>query len=81
MGWSAPKLRTLRRTLIQTEKWGFKGEVSREFDVILKPKNVCLSTETNKILSSFVINFHPSTVKLVIGTSDQRQCRLEWIEI
>ena len=24
----------------------FKGKVSREFDVISKPKNVCLSTET-----------------------------------
>ena len=28
----------------------FKGEVSREFDVISKPNNVCLSTETKKIV-------------------------------
>ena len=26
-----------------------KGEVSREFDVISKAKNVCLSTETKQI--------------------------------
>ena len=33
----------------RTQLCGYlKGEESREFDVISKPKNVCLSTETNK---------------------------------
>ena len=56
-----------------------KGELSREFDVI---SNVCLSTETKKKLSSFVINYHPSVLKLSISASGQRQrpSRLEWIE-
>ena len=57
----------------------FKGEVSREFSVISKPKNVCLSIETKKI-SSFVIRYHPNAIKLSINASDQSQSRLEWIE-
>ena len=28
----------------------------------------------------FVINYHPSAIKLSISASDQRQSRLEWIE-
>ena len=59
-------------------KTSFKGEVSREFDVISKPKNVCLSTETKKLLSCFVINYHPSAIKLLICASSQRQSRSEW---
>ena len=51
----------------------FKGEVSRKFDVISKPKNVCLTTETKKKLSSFVINFHLGAIKLSISASGQRQ--------
>ena len=31
---------------VDIEAEGVKGEVSREFAVISKPKNVCLSTET-----------------------------------
>ena len=53
-----------------------KGEVSHEFDVISKPKNVCLSTETKKKLSSFVINYHSTAIKLSISTSGQRQNRV-----
>ena len=53
-----------------------KGKVSREFAVISKPKNVCLSTEQKKWLSSFVINFHPSVIKpLSINASGQRRSR------
>ena len=37
-----------------------KGEVSRKFDVISKPKNVCLTTETKKLVARFVINYHSS---------------------
>ena len=33
-------------SLLLGQKCSLKGEVSREFDVISKPKNVCLSTET-----------------------------------
>ena len=56
-------------------------EVSREFDVISEPKNVCLSIETNKKnqLSCFVINYYPSAIKLSINASGQRQSRPEWI--
>ena len=51
----------------------FKGEESREFDFIGKPKNVCLSKETRKELSSFLINYHPSAIKVSISASGQRQ--------
>ena len=57
-----------------------KGEVSRKFDVISKPQNVCLSTETKKITVKFVINYHPSAIKLSISASGQRQSRPVWIE-
>ena len=56
-----------------------KREVSREFDVISKHRNVFLSTETKK-LSSFVINYHPSAIKLSISASGQRQSGSESIE-
>ena len=47
-----------------------KGEVSREFDVISNIQSVCLSTETNKKkMSNFVINYHPSAIKLSISAS------------
>ena len=59
----------------------FKGEVSREFDVISKRKNVCRSTVTQKsYCESFVINYHPCAIELSISASGQRQSRLEWIE-
>ena len=45
----------LHQALFKEEYW-LKGEVSREFDVISKRKNVCLSTETKKS-SVFVINY------------------------
>ena len=54
-----------------------KGEVSRKFGVISKPKYVCLTTGTKKLLSSFVINYHPSAIKLSISASGQRQSRSE----
>ena len=57
-----------------------KGEVSREFDVISKPKNVCLSIETKNNCLVFVINYYPSAMKLSISASGQRQSRSEWIE-
>ena len=41
-------------------------------------KNVCPTT--TKKLSSFVINYHPSAIKLSISASGQRQSRSEWIE-
>ena len=41
-----------------------KGEVSREIDVISKLKNVCLLIETKKKMSSFVIKYHLSVIKL-----------------
>ena len=46
-----------------------KGQVSREFDVISKPKNVSLSDRNIKLLPSFVINYHPSAIKLSISAS------------
>ena len=58
----------------------FKGEVSRKFDVFSKPKNVCLTTETKKLVVRFVINYHPSARKLSISASGQGQSRLQWIE-
>ena len=57
------------------------GQVSREFDVISKPKNVCLATETNKYLSTFLINYHPSAMKLSISASGQRQSRLKNVRL
>ena len=36
-------------------------------------KNVCLSTETKKKLSSFVINYHSSAIKLSISATGLRQ--------
>ena len=57
-----------------------KGEESREIDVISKPKNVCLSTETKtkkEEVSSFVINYHPSAIKLSISASGRNGLKLE----
>ena len=51
-----------------------------EFDVISKPKNVCLTTETKKLVARFVINYHPSERKLLTSASGQGQSRLQWIE-
>ena len=36
-----------------------KGEVPRKFDVILKPQNVCLSTETKKVIVLFGYELSP----------------------
>ena len=60
----------------QNNFFNIKGKVSREFDVISKPKNVCLSTETKNKLSSFVINYHSSKTKLSISASGQRKNRV-----
>ena len=57
-----------------------KGEVSRKFAVISKPKNVCLSGKNKEIIVKFVINYHPSAIKLLISASGQRQSRPVWIE-
>ena len=43
-----------------------KGEVSRKFAVVSKPKNVCLFGRNNDIIVKFVINYHPSAIKLSI---------------
>ena len=54
---------------------------SREFDS--KPKNFCLSTGRNKQtkkLSSTLISYHPSAVKLSMSASGQSQSRSERIE-
>ena len=63
--------------------WTFffkKEEVSRKFDVISKPQK-CLSVSRNKeIIVKFVINYHPSTIKLSISASRQRQNWPVWIE-
>ena len=58
------------------EEAGLKGVISREFDVISKPKTVCLSTETKKKLSSFVINYHSIAIKLSMSASGLRQNRV-----
>ena len=42
----------------------FKGEVSREFDVISNPKMFVFQQKQNQ-LSSFVINYHPSVIKTI----------------
>ena len=42
-----------------------KGGVSRTFDVISKPKNVCLTTETKKLVARFVINYLTPVQKTV----------------
>ena len=57
-----------------------KGEVSQKFDVISKPKNVCLTIETKQLVARFVINYHLSARKLSISASGQGQSRLQWIE-
>ena len=57
-----------------------KGEVSHKFAVISKPKNVCLSGRNKEIIVKFVINYHPSAIKLSISASGQRQSRSVWIE-
>ena len=57
-----------------------KGEVSRKFAVISKPPK-CLSVSRNKeIIVKFIINYHPSAIKLSIGVSGQRQSTSVWIE-
>ena len=41
----------------------------------------CLSVNRNKeIIVKFVINYHPSAIKLLISASGQRQSRSVWIE-
>ena len=55
-----------------------KGEVSRKFAVISKPKNVRLSAEKcscQEIIVKFVINYDPSAIKLSISASGQKQRR------
>ena len=56
-------------------KTGLKGKYHAK-----KAKNVCLSTETKKKLSSLVINYHSSAIKLSISASGQRHSRQVWIE-
>ena len=43
-----------------------------EFDEISKPKNVCLTTETKKLVARFVINYHPSERKLLVPLARDR---------
>ena len=52
-----------------------KGEVSRKFAVISKPKNVSPVSRNNEIIVKFVINYHPSAIKLSITASGKRQSR------
>ena len=56
-----------------------KGEVSRKFAVISKPKCLTVS-RNNKIIVKFVKNYHPSTIILSISASGQRQSRPVSIE-
>ena len=56
------------RTAKEVWKCDLKGEVSHKFAVISKPKNVSVSSN-NEIIVKFVINYHPSTIKLSIGAS------------
>ena len=57
-----------------------KGEVSRKFAVSFQnPK--CVSVSRNhEIIVKFVINYHPSAIKLSISAFGQRQSRQVWIE-
>ena len=48
--------------------------------VISKPKNVCLSAETKKIIVKFGINYHPCAIKLSISASGHKRSRPVWIE-
>ena len=48
-----------------------KGEVSRKFAVISKPKNVLSVNRNNEMIVKFVKNYHPSAIKLSISASDQ----------
>ena len=57
------------------QKVGVKGEVPRKFAVISKPKNVLPVIRNNEITVKFVINYHPSAIKLSISASGQRQRR------
>ena len=42
----------------------------------------CLSVSRNReIIVKFVINYHPSAIKLLISASGQRQSSSVWIEI
>ena len=58
----------------------FKGEVSRKFAVISKPKKCLSASRNNEIIVKFVINYHPSAIKLLISASGQRQSWPVWIE-
>ena len=55
--------------------------MSRGSAVISKPRNVLLLVETLKIImwSSFVKNYHPSMLKLLMSISSHRWTGLEWI--
>ena len=63
-------------TLIRDE---LKGEVSRKICCHFKTQK-CLSVSRNKETIKFVINYHPSPIKLSISASGQRQSRPVWIE-
>ena len=41
---------------------------------------VCQQKQQNNNFVKFVINYHPSAIKLSISASGQRQSRLVWIE-
>ena len=41
---------------------------------------IIVCQQKQKLLSSFVINYHPSAIKRSISASGQRQSRSEWIE-
>ena len=56
------------------------GEVSRKFAVISKPKNNLSVSRNRAIIIKFVINYHPSAIKLSISSSSKRQSRPVWIE-
>ena len=52
-----------------------KGKYHANLLSFQNPKNVCLSAEVK-----FVLNYHPSAIKLSICASGQRQSRPVWIE-
>ena len=62
------------------DAFDLKGEVSRKFACHFKTQKCLSVSRNNKIIVKFVINYHPSAIKLSIRASGQRQSRPVWIE-
>ena len=57
-----------------------KGKYFANLMSFQNPKMFVCQLKQNHNLSNFVINYHPSPIKLSIRASGQKQSKSEWIE-